>query len=73
MEEAAAYHSGVNGKDALLARRAEFMYNFFDYDNDRERVRTRFLEEANKRTTLKDIVLDRPHLQRHGPLEATLA
>ena len=55
MEEAAAYHSGVNGKDALLARRAEFMYNFFDYDNDRERVRTRFLEEANKRTTLKDI------------------
>lgn len=55
MEEAAAYHSGVNGKDALLARRAEFMYNFFDYDNDRERIRTRFLEEANKRTTLKDI------------------
>jgi hypothetical protein len=31
------------------------MYNYFDYDNDRIKVRERFLKEAEKKTTLKDI------------------
>lgn len=31
------------------------MYSYFDYDNDRARVRQRFLDEMNKKTTLKDI------------------
>ena len=42
-------------KDAHVRSRAEHMYNYFDYDNDRSRVRKRFLEEMDKRTTLKDI------------------
>lgn len=42
-------------KDEMRKARAEFMYNFFDYDNDRTRVRERFLAEMNKKTTLKDI------------------
>ncbi len=45
----------------MIKRRAEFMYNYFDYDNDRERIRSRFLEEHNKKTTLKEIgdILDK--------------
>jgi hypothetical protein len=31
------------------------MYNYFDFDNDRARVRHRFIKEMNKKTTLKDI------------------
>ena len=31
------------------------MYNYMDYDNDRVRVRQRFLKEMDKRVTLKDI------------------
>jgi hypothetical protein len=31
------------------------MYDYFDFDNDRSRVRNRFLKEASKKTTLKDI------------------
>lgn len=31
------------------------MYNYLDYDNDRARVRTRFIKEMNKKTSLKDI------------------
>jgi hypothetical protein len=42
-------------KDAQLERRAEFMYNNLDYDNDRIRVRSRFLNEMHKKTTLDDI------------------
>ena len=55
LEETANYHGGKDGKDAMIRRRAEFMYNYFDYDNDRARVRNRFIEAAHKRTTLKDI------------------
>jgi len=31
------------------------MYNYLDYDNDRVRIRERFIKEMNKKTTLKDI------------------
>lgn len=55
LEEAATQAAGPHGKDAQVARRAEFMYSFFDYDNDRARVRDRFLNEQHKKITLKDI------------------
>ena len=42
-------------KDKLREKRADFMYNYLDYDNDRRRVRDRFLKEMNKKTTIKDI------------------
>jgi hypothetical protein len=41
--------------DELKERRAEFMYSYLDYDNDRSIVRDRFVKEMNKKTTLKDI------------------
>jgi len=31
------------------------MYTYFDYDNDRERVRKRFMKKSNLKTSLKDI------------------
>jgi hypothetical protein len=31
------------------------MYQYFDYDNDRSKIRNRFIKEMNKKTTLKDI------------------
>jgi hypothetical protein len=31
------------------------MYNYTDYDNDRNNVRQKFIKEMNKKTTLKDI------------------
>lgn len=31
------------------------MYNYLDYDNDRHRVRERFVNEMNQKTTLEDI------------------
>jgi hypothetical protein len=31
------------------------MYNYMDYNNDRARVRDRFMKEMNKKTTLEDI------------------
>ena len=39
----------------------EFMYSYLDYDHDRARVRDKFLNEMNKRSTLADIgeTLDR--------------
>lgn len=55
VEELAAYHGGDHGKDAQIRRRLEFMYDYFDFDNDRTRVRDRFIKEINKKTTLKDI------------------
>ena len=55
-------------KDEMRQARAEFMYNFIDYDNDRTRVRNRFLAEMNKKTTLKDIgeSLDRFLIDERG-------
>lgn len=31
------------------------MYDYMDFDNDRARVRSRFLNEMHKKTTMKDI------------------
>ena len=39
IEETALLHGGPDGKDEMMKRRAEFMYNYMDYDNDRARVR----------------------------------
>ena len=55
LEELAKLHDGPDGKDEMIKRRAEFMYTYLDYDNDRVRVRNRFINEMNKKTTLKDI------------------
>lgn len=38
-----------------MNEKLEFMYDHMDYDNDREQVRQKFLNEANKRVTLEDI------------------
>lgn len=55
LEEKAYYH-GEGGKDKMLETRFEFMYNFFDYDNDRSKVRQRLIDQQfAKTTTLKDI------------------
>jgi len=39
------------------------MYNYLDYDGDRTKVRGKFLNEMNKRTSLSDIgeALDKIH------------
>ena len=31
------------------------MFNFMDYDHDRAKVRTKYIKEMNKKTTLQDI------------------
>ena len=50
------YGQNGEGKDEMVKNRAEFMYSYMDYDNDRERVRTRFLKnDPNQKTNLKDI------------------
>lgn len=38
-----------------MAQRQEYMYNYLDWDNDRVRVRNRFIKDREKRTTLKEI------------------
>lgn len=35
--------------------RMEFMYDYMDFRSDRHRVRERFLEHANKKSTIEDI------------------
>lgn len=55
IERATSFHEGEDGVDEQIKRRAELMYDYFDYDNDRTKVRERFLKEAQKKTTLKDI------------------
>jgi len=41
--------------DAWMKERVEFMYDYMDFDNDRTRVRTKFLNEMHKKTTVRDI------------------
>ena len=41
--------------DAWMKNRVEFMYDYLDFDNDRARVRSRFMTEMHKKTTVKDI------------------
>lgn len=47
--------------DEWINPRLDFMYNYLDYDNDRHRVRSRFVKEMNKKTTLEDVghILDK--------------
>lgn len=52
LESAAHFHKDL---DPQIARRADFMLNYFDYDNDRERALQKFRKEMNKQITLKDI------------------
>ena len=58
LEEEILYQRQI---DEMKKTRAEFMYNYMDYQSDRIRVRNRFLDQMNKKTTLKDIgeTLDR--------------
>ena len=42
-------------EDERMNAKLDFMYNYLDFDNDRAQVRTKFLLEMNKRTTLADI------------------
>jgi small subunit ribosomal protein S9 len=38
-----------------MKQKLDFMYNYADFDNDRITMRTKFLKEMNKKTSLKDI------------------
>ena len=38
-----------------MSEKIEYMYNYLDFDNERQDVRNKFLKEMNKRTTLADI------------------
>ena len=42
-------------KDERMNYKLDFMYNHMDYDHDRAKVRSKFLDEINRRTTLEDI------------------
>lgn len=46
-----------------MNQKLDFMYGYLDYDHDRARVRSKFLKEMNKRTSLADIgeTLDQLH------------
>jgi len=41
--------------DDWMQHRVDFMYNYLDFDNDRSRVREKFINEMHKKTTIKDI------------------
>jgi len=41
--------------DAWITPRVEFMYNYLDFDNDRAKVRNKFLEQMHKKTTIRNI------------------
>jgi len=41
--------------DSRMEAKLDYMYNYLDYDNDRSKVRSKFLFEMNKRATLEDI------------------
>lgn len=42
-------------EDDRMNEKLEYMYNSLDYDHDRAKVRDKFLNEVNKRTTLADV------------------
>jgi len=41
--------------DPWIKERLDFMFDYFDYKNDRTRVRERFVQNMNKKTTVEDI------------------
>lgn len=67
LEEELEYHKI---RDQNLKEKAEFMYNYFDFESDRAKVRDRFIKEMNKKTTLRDIgdTLDRLILNEKGEM-----
>ncbi len=46
------------------------MFGYLEYDSDRTRVRNKFINEINKKTTLKDIgrLLDKFMLDEEGEM-----
>jgi len=42
-------------EDERMNMKLDFMYNYLDFDNDRSRVREKFIFEMNKKTSLEDI------------------
>ena len=50
-EKAAIYEQ----QDKWMGDKIDYMYNYLDFDHERETVRRKFLQEMNKRTTLQDI------------------
>ena len=46
------------------------MFDYLEYDSDRTRVRNKFINEINKKTTLKDIgrLLDKFMLDEEGEM-----
>ena len=50
-EKAALYEQD----DKWMSGKLDYMYNYLDFDTEREEVRRKFLQEMNKRTTLEDI------------------
>lgn len=47
--------ASIEVEDKKMNAKLDFMYNYGDFDTDRAEVRTKFLTEMNKRTTLQDI------------------
>jgi len=45
----------LEAHDYHMKEKLDFMYNYADFDHDRHRVRDKFLNEMNKRTSLADI------------------
>ena len=41
--------------DHWIKRRVEYMYDYIDFDNEREVVRNRFLTDMHKKTTMQDV------------------
>ena len=41
--------------DQWMNRRVEYMYDYIDFNNEREAVRARFLNEMHKKTTMQDV------------------
>lgn len=42
-------------EDEKMKFKLDYMYNTFDYETDRSRIRDKFLTQMNKRISLKDI------------------
>lgn len=59
-EHFAEMEDNIRLEDERMEAKLDFMYNYLDFDSDRDRVRGKFLREMNKKTSLQDIgeVLD---------------
>lgn len=42
----------ADSKDETIKKRAEFMFNYLDFNSDRTPLRNKFIDEMNKKTTL---------------------